>query len=127
MKPYFWNPSTILLAKRDQQFSFNLKRIRKLAILSYQYFPYKGGPTTYVFNLLKEFETDFETYILTPNAHRDIKVINLKGKRGIQLFITTLLELIKLKPKIIHVHEHKYMLMSALLYKKLFSFHIQQS
>jgi len=94
-------------------------RCKKLAILSFHYLSYKGGPTTYVYNLFKELKKDFDVYILTWDNYRDKRVINLKGKRFL-LFVSTLISLVRLQPEIIHVHECEFMLLSALLYKKLF-------
>ena len=119
-----WN-ITVISMKRGPIFSkgqlqVKTKEHKRLAILSYHWLSSKGGPTTYVFNLLEEFQKDFDVYILTPDKYRYDRVINLKGKRFL-LFISTLRALVKLGPEIIHVHGHEYMLLSALLYKKLFA------
>ena len=93
----------------------------KIAILCFHWLSSKGGPTTFVYNLVKTLRkrSNYAVFVITPDPCPKEGAINLKGKK-LLLLLETFKALLKIKPNVIHVQNHAYMLLASIIYKLLF-------
>lgn len=93
--------------------------MRKLVLLT-EYYDRIGGISTFIKEYYKRIRNHYNTYLLTSDIKTTKQnIIKLPTSKSLKI-IKTLVNLLKIKPNIIHVNGPWYYLLSAIVYKKIF-------